>query len=324
MSETIAIERKALFKELLMLDLSKCIFTICLASIVKDGALPIFERVQITDKATGEFRSIIKQFMRKYIGEWNLDDLLFIEYATESIPESFEVQHIGLSDYKAILEQLAPLSSLINIEVFNEDEYFVDGLRFYVITVQPPIGDPIYFFRLYTHKKMLDRSWYFSAWKQNGSYDVIKEPTLLFDQDIDCVSRGDFLYIFNRNNFESIFRFFVEIQKSAKKTLEIIKNCIPFMNFDDFASDCERHLWKMRKLMKMATKPYLRNVTIEHITKVIAHNKLPIEIRRVGETEMIVYNKKYKWELLKLLDDNYLWSELTEQNYVVSGKQELP
>jgi len=38
---------------------------------------------------------------------------------------------------------------------------------------------------------------------------------------------------------------------------------------------------------------------------------------------MVVYDPKNKWVLLRLLDDDYLWSMLTEQSYEVSGKREL-
>ncbi len=38
---------------------------------------------------------------------------------------------------------------------------------------------------------------------------------------------------------------------------------------------------------------------------------------------MIVYDHADKWVLLKLLDDDYLWSLMTEQSYDVSGKREV-
>ena len=46
-------------------------------------------------------------------------------------------------------------------------------------------------------------------------------------------------------------------------------------------------------------------------------------IEEVDGREMIVYDPKDKWVLLRLLDDDYLWSTLTEQGYEVNGKKEL-
>jgi len=37
----------------------------------------------------------------------------------------------------------------------------------------------------------------------------------------------------------------------------------------------------------------------------------------------LVYDPSDKWVLLKLLDDDYLWSLMTEHSYEVTGKREL-
>ena len=219
------------------------------------------------------------------------------------------------------MEQLNPLQALTGIDVFDEDEQFVSGLRFYVIIAQPLEGDPIYFFRSHSPKKVLTQSHTLAVWKQRGSYDRVKVPIFLFDEDIDCMSRSGMMFVFNKTIFQKIFRFFEEIQKTAKEALSAIKACIPIHNFEEFERDCGRHLWKMRKLGNMAAKPYLQRITIEHIKDTINKYHLSVRIEEVDGQEMIVYDPKDKWVLLRLLDDDYLWSPLTEQSYEVTGKR---
>jgi len=77
------------------------------------------------------------------------------------------------------------------------------------------------------------------------------------------------------------------------------------------------------KLSHIASKPYLERLTIEDIKKVIVKNRLAIPVINVGNQEMIVYEHADKWVLLKLLDDDYLWSLMTEQSYEVTGKREM-
>src|SRR5206468_1114162 len=98
-------------------------------------------------------------------------------------------------------------------DVFDEDEHFVSGLRFYVIIAQPLEGDPVYFFRSHSPKKVLTQSHTLAIWKQHGSYDRVKVPIFLFDEDIDCMSRSSMMFVFNKTSFQKIFRFFEEIQK---------------------------------------------------------------------------------------------------------------
>lgn len=98
---------------------------------------------------------------------------------------------------------------------------------------------------------------------------------------------------------------------------------MPIDNFEAFAQDCEKHIVKMRKLKNIATKPYLSGITIGHIKKVVKKYNLDLKIEGDEGEEKVVYDPRNKWVLLRLLDDDYLWSMLTEQSYEVSGKREL-
>lgn len=318
-----ASDHEAVFDSILRLDLHTSTVTVCLASTSKTESIPRFKRLKITDDVAEEFRNIIATFLKQYQAEWKAEELLFPEYAAQSEPEVYEVEHIDLSAYTILLEQITPLLSLADIQVFEEDEKFVAGLNFYVIAVQPLNGNPVYFFRAYTPKKMLVRSPSFALWYQNGSYDHIKQPIMLFDTNVDCVSRNGIMFVFDKSSFQNIFRFFETVRIAAKEALHNIKLSVPIDNFEEFAQDCEKHIVKMRKLKNIATKPYLSGITIEHIKKVVKKYNLDLEIVGVEGEEKVVYDPRNKWILLRLLDDDYLWSMLTEQSYEVSGKREL-
>jgi hypothetical protein len=320
----VIVEPNEVFDTILELNLDTCTVTVCLASVSKTETVPQFERLKMTEKLTGEFRKVIENLLKRYKTDWDEGDLLFPEYAAQIQPPEFEIEHIELLTFTILQEQISPLLSLADVEVFEEDKKFIDGLRFYVITVQPPNSDPIYFFRSYAPRKMLSRSIWFAAWLENGTYDRVTQPLLLFDEDIDCMSSSGLMFIFNKSNFQNIFRFFDEIRKVAKETLDTLKMSVPIQNFEEFARDCERHVVKLRKLRNIATRPYLGRITMDHVKKVIEKNNLPIQIAEVEGKEMLVYDQKVKWVLLKLLDDDYLWSMLTEQSYEVTGKRGIP
>ena len=157
----------------------------------------------------------------------------------------------------------------------------------------------------------------------DGIYDRIAEPVFLFDHFVDCISSGGMMFILKKDHFQEIFRFFETVRKVAKETLETIRATVPIQNFEEFARDCEGHLMKLVKLRNISAKPYWGKITIENIKKVIKRNNLAVQIVRTGTTEMLVYNPADKWVLLKLLDDDYLLSLMTEQTYEVTGKREL-
>ena len=308
---------------LLELDLSECEVTVCLASSSKDEVLPGFERLLLSAKVTETFRSIAAYTLAHYKKEQSDGNLVLRSYAVESKPESQEVEYMDLSTYESIVDQISQLSALADVEVFQADEKFISGLRFYVIAVQPGSGDPVYFFRLYTPKKMLGRSPFFAVVFRQGIYDRVIDPAFLFDYHIDCVSFSGTMFIFKKENFHEMFRFFEMIRRIAEETLKTIRATVPIQNFDEFARDCEGHLAKLVKLRNIAAKPYWGKITIENIKKVIEKNNLPVQITRTNAGEMLVYDPSDKWVLLKLLDDDYLWSLMTDQGYEVTSKREL-
>ncbi len=324
-SDVVADEYKQVLDGILQLDLNSCTMTVCLASIAKNEAVPSFERLRIAEELAEEFRTIIRNHLKEYEEKLKQDKLPFSEFNVESedIPFEDEGERFSLAEYSYILEQLTPLETLTGIDVFQEDEHFVSGLRFYVIIVQPLIGDPVSFFRAHSAKGVLTRSRKFAIWNDRGSYNRVNTPIILIDEKIDCMSRSGLMFVLNKPSFQNIFRFFEEVQRTAKVTLSTIKQYIPIHNFEEFERDCERHLWKLRKLGNMASKPYLNRINIEHIEHTINKHHLSVRIDEVEGRKMIVYDPKDKWVLLRLLDDDYLWSTLTEQGYEVNGKKEL-
>lgn len=324
-SDVVPVDYKSVLDGILQLDLNSCTMTVCLASVAKHETVPCFERLRLAEELGEEFRTIIRNHLKEYEGKWQQDELPFSEYNVESedIPFEADGEHLSLVDYSHILEQLTPLQALTGIDVFQEDEHFVSGLRFYVIIAQPLEGDPVYFFRSHSSKGVLTRSHKFAIWNERGSYNRVKTPIILIDEKIDCMSRSGLMYVLNKPSFQNIFRFFEEVQRTAKVTLSTIKQHIPIQNFEEFEQDCERHLWKLRKLGNMASKPYLHRISIEHIKHTINKHRLSVRVDMVDGREMIVYDPKDKWVLLRLLDDDYLWSTLTEQGYEVNGKKEL-
>jgi hypothetical protein len=70
----------------------------------------------------------------------------------------------------------------------------------------------------------------------------------------------------------------------------------------------------------------VRKLNIDKIKKVIEKYELKkqgVEIVTVNQKQMLLYDAKKPWMLLKLLDDDYLWSEMTEQGYEVTEKREM-
>jgi Kiwa KwaB-like protein len=313
----------AAFDEALALDPSRCTLTVSLASSAKDAILPGFQRLQLAEHLLGEFRQVVAYLLSELKRERDSRHLLLRDYRLQSKPDPHEVEWLSLVEHESVACQLLPLGSPVSIDLFREDPSFIAGLRFYVISVWPKAGEPVHFYRAYSQKKVLGRSPLFAIWLQDGTYDRVSIPVFLFDQAVDCVSAGNWMFVLKKEHFHEMFRTAQALRQSAGQMLEDLRARVPIANFEAFAHDCEGHLVKLAKLRSILSKGYLESINMERIKQVITTYGLALEVVEVGGTEMLRYDPRQKWVILKLLDDDYLWSPMTGHGYETSGKREV-
>src|SRR5713101_6543021 len=141
---TVKLDPKSVLNGILALNLGECTVTVCLASCPKDEVVPRFERLLLSEALTEVFRGVVAFVLEQDKKESGGGNLVLRTYVVESKPDVYEVEHLNLSTYDLIKAQVDPLSSLVDVDVFNADEQFISNLRFYVIVVEPTGGEPVY------------------------------------------------------------------------------------------------------------------------------------------------------------------------------------
>jgi hypothetical protein len=300
--------------------LEKCTVSVCLAQVETNNPIPSFKILQISSDLALTFKRIFEIFCKKWRGAFDSHNAKCHQYEPDSKPDSHEIECINIKEHILIEKQLEPLRSLADLAIFNQN-LTLGQLHFYVIIVQPEHGEPIYLFRKYNKSKELSQSSKFVAIFQDGHFDRVRKPIFLFDQIIDCVVVEKTIFIISKTRFQRIFRFFDLVKKHADKTLEQIQVTIPISNFADFKEACQSDQLMLSKLISIGNKTYLSAIKIENLRKVIELAELKIEIVSTEAGEALLFDRKKKWELLKLLNDDYLKSDMTGRLYEVSGKR---
>jgi len=336
----------ATFEDLFSLELEKldgkkvldvCDINVCLASTIHQDTLE-FRRLELSSDLEGKFREKIRDFLAAYRKTWVGGGRVAYPHQGDSKPEEHEVEYVNLAneDYQFVKTQIEPIRAYQDKLPFRQDETaLVNGLRFYVIVVKPlsKPQEPIYFYRAYNRRQLLSQSRLFGAiWRGENEFDLIKEPALIFDNNIDCISRGTDLFILKKENFHTIFRFYEELEKSVNVAVENIYTQLTHIQvavdgYDAFVNDCKKNRLKMTMLNNIAKKPYLKDLTPAKIKRVVDR----LDKNVVGEEfltaftkeQKLLYDAKRPWILLKLLGDSYLWSDMTTLGYEVNGKREL-
>jgi hypothetical protein len=151
----------------------------------------------------------------------------------------------------------------------------------------------------------------------------VRDPTFLFDLHLDCAVYRDVLYIFNKNNFQRIFRYYERMRDAGREALRTISDRVRIDNFAAFASLCEGRLNMLAKLKNIAAKEYLQRVTMQDIKRVIVEFNLPAKMEGAEGEERLVFepDAEDKWLILRILDDDYLGSIMTELKYEANSKR---
>jgi hypothetical protein len=207
--------------------------------------------------------------------------------------------------------------------IFHENrDDFIDYLRYYALFARVAAKRSVTLFRATSAKLELGRGRKIGAVLRAGQYDTVEETVFLFDRNIDCWSDGKYMFISNVSNFERIFRYYEELEKRAEETVTKVLERIPIANADAFKEACTGQRRFMTKLAMIATRPYFARITMNDLRRTIREHQLEIEIVKEDGRDHLKFDPdpSRRWILLKLLDDDYLNSKMTDNKYEANSK----
>ena len=124
-------------------------------------------------------------------------------------------------------------------------------------------------------------------------------------------------------NFYLIFKFLDALEETGEKVLEFLRLRDFIHNFDRFRRDCMGNKTKLLMLKNISMQTYLQTITIDDLERNI--NDFPleidIEIKRINGKKKLLYNHGRPWEILHLLNDNYVNSPMTSASYHARSKR---
>ena len=233
-----------------------------------------------------------------------------------------EIEYINLYD-KYLSNIINKLPTTFNIAPFQSDEKdFISNARFYLITINQQ-SEPIYFF--YARKKMKSilKNTRLAIRLFGDSFDTLEDQIFLLDKNIDCIIFKNIVYIINKNNFHEIFNYYDGLKEEAKCILNEIREKVVIFNYSDFMDACLSNKNMLSILLSIKQRGYLKTMSTDRLVKVINENGINIEIIYENGKPQLKYNKDDKYAILRLLNDDYLKSVMTEIRYEVNSKREL-
>lgn len=320
-----------LLKEYQAIDLASADVAVSFAS-VKDSSRGSktktnYQKLQLAPLLAQRFRLIVANTVANLLDRLE-DGGTVIEYEAGTGADDDVFEHTTLTPGGKIAEQLEPLTAPWDLEPFKERKEFVANLRYYVVSLRrsgAPDDEILHAFRFFTDSFELHRTRWVATLQGHGDgyYDEVEEPGFLFDYQIDCLCRGEHIFILNRDKFQRIFRFYEHVQQDAKDFVYSLQGRIPIANLEEFLAACKRDPRMAMKLADLAEQPHVGKLSMTRIKRAIEQRGLAVRTTEQDGREMLVYATAYKAEFLSLLSDDYLRSPMTLLDYQARSKRAL-
>lgn len=309
------------FKALLQTDVGGCTVVVVYASVKKGETIPTYQKLSMSKALDGRFREIARDVLEGLRDGSGKKDVALLGYAESSNPHGHQVECLDIGGNDFLKDQIANLGDVSEISSFEAEKHFMKGLRFYGIIVQPGQngGTPIQFFRKYSTAYLLGKKRFAIHWSREH-FDLVAEQAYLFDDRIDCIVFGDFVFVLRKNDFKKIFQFYVLLQKEADKALAKIRQTVAIHGADEFEAVCKSHPYRLALLRDISQQAYLSQLTTAKLKKAIQDTRAPVKMLGTGKDAKLVFDKAEPWAILHLLNDDYLKSGMTGEYYQADSK----
>ena len=141
------------------------------------------------------------------------------------------------------------------------------------------------------------------------------------DGDFDVFVCDGYLIFENKQNFEKTLLYDEIIQQVANKTLNEIKKINIIENFNVLKDLLADDYHSIRKLNKLSQKQYFAEKTFTDYLRIIQSYNVPIDADMATQ-KFKISDKAQAKLLIKVLNDDYLKSELTSIKYSANSKEE--
>ncbi|GGL85376.1 Kiwa anti-phage protein KwaB-like domain-containing protein [Nakamurella endophytica] len=180
----------------------------------------------------------------------------------------------------------------------------------------------------FSQDKALQRKRVFGVWS-GERWDSMAEP-LVIDRALRVVVVGDWVVLQSARAYESLFGALPGLAEQAAQTFDRTLGRLEVVGVEQLRETCLADPRMMHKLAavqdKLDSPQYADSITMPRLLTFLADNPhIDVPLDRSGAEPRLQYDAspQHRWQLLKLLDDDYLHSQLTERNYEATSKTEV-
>jgi hypothetical protein len=273
-----------------------------------------------TEEASGALHGIVADAADEY------RDCEVINYEPSTSVMDGQVMWLPVTAVP-LLQAVTPVDSA-NLPLFDPGKSKLTQLRFSVIHAESVQAEVI-FVQALRSNQVVARSKNLGAMVRKGVIDVPKRGEFfLLRRDMAAVVTGGVVFFRNRQAFQRLFGYLDELRQQAEQTFALISADLKIEGLDAMrtaVTSSPAMLGKMASIQrKLDQYPEYREALTMPRLKAFAdaHPDCEVEIVGDGDAAHFVFHgdPQRRFKILKLLDDDYLRSELTTLEYEANSK----
>jgi hypothetical protein len=236
--------------------------------------------------------------------------------------------HVPLSS-AATLEAIDATVARADVDTFDAGDDYAKDIKMVAARFASPGGTAATFYRVADTLLQFKRSRVFSLVRRGGLYERL-EPAdvLLMRAEFDVAVIAGHAFFFLKPTFERAFGFLDEVRAASGATFDVVTQGLRITGLDELRAACTSQPQMMAKMASIRRSmdddpAYAASMTMPNlIAYVETHPATGIKIMGSGAHRSLVFNPApaTRFQIVKLLDDDYLRSVLTERDYEAGSK----
>ncbi|MBB6447993.1 Kiwa anti-phage protein KwaB-like domain-containing protein [Bacillus benzoevorans] len=241
------------------------------------------------------------------------------EFRVYDIDDSTDdyVQIINKNDVPATSNLLTPIINNSADPFISESEIFSS---LWAYAVQTEINNKkLVWFRKYSKGKVLKKGFKDAVLFRDGKFSKIEHDVFQIDEKVDCFIWNDEIYISQHHNFEKIFSYDDQYEEKVGEALEVIKESFSYIDHESLQLYVEKDSIQKRKLAAIMHNGVYKKYGFNEVVATIEKYNLDIEVNT--QEQKVNLTPKDSRRFLKILNDDYLRSEVTKVRYESIAKR---
>jgi hypothetical protein len=236
-------------------------------------------------------------------------------------PDPGDVEWLELAGVAAV-ELAVDRQRATSAPFAEKDEAYLRRLQYWCAT----LGTETFFFRAFSASAELHRKRGEALVLRSGTFRTVRDRIFLFDENVDCVVHGGVILVLRSRDYRRIFEQLDALRRQAGTAAAEVETRVRIANADEFVAACSTDSRLAEKVLAVRRRPYYAELSVARLEPVIRDFALDVQTVQDGGERKLVFDPRpeRRFLILKLLDDDYLQSMLTDLRYEVNSKLQHP